>query len=515
MKFKTNMTKMLLSSVLTAGLLVAPFSFTGAYGHASAATATSSVAQSIAVYVDGAKLSLDPQPVASNGSTLVPMRAIFKALHANVTWEASTKTILAVKGTTTLALQIGSKKAVKNGKSMTLTEAPKQIKGATMVPLRFIAEALSADVQFDSAKRIVRITSAEAILKKLQDAFEKAQAANQPKKLTTTQIVALNDKKVVTITTDLGQGSGVVIGSDEILTNFHVITGASSAQATLLDGSQVDIVGIEVYNEDHDLAILKTKKPLGIEPVDIGYGAGKGDHVTAIGSPLGVTNTVSDGLISNIVNEDGTLYYQISVPIDHGSSGGALFDDYGQLVGITSAGYDDTAAQINFAVASVNVMMLIYDLEDNPPSKIGFLPSDLPTSLKDATDADIVKLMEDKFSGIQSVQQYTELKKFEVKRDADGWITIQAVIDPSFYMLYGHKGSEDLRYWALDTGYKLRQMLPDNTIRLVVYFDQTYTFQPKGFPADQVTAVGDGTWRVRFPVVDYQGKDHAIVQVFA
>ncbi|MBO7744585.1 trypsin-like peptidase domain-containing protein [Paenibacillus sp. MWE-103] len=513
MNLNVNLKQRMLSSVLAAGLVLAPAVALGAPGHAAAASAQTAAAS---VYVDGAKLALSPSPVASKGTTFVPMRAIFKALHANVTWEGSTKTILAVKGTTTISLQIGAKKAVKNGKTIALTEAPMQVKGATMVPLRFIAEALGADVKYDAAKHVVRISSAEAIQQQKEAEWEKEQAANQPKALTTKQVVAKNDGKVVMITTDQGLGSGVVIAEDEILTNYHVVADAAKASATLLNGRQIELQGLVGYSEEDDLAILKTKTPLGIAPVDIGLGVQKGDHVVAIGSPQGIQNTASDGLISNLSGAAGDPYqYQISVPIDHGSSGGGLFNDYGQLVGLTAAGIDDTQADLNFAVPSYNIMALLYDIEENPPAKIAFLPSKLPASLKGATTDEIRELLEDQFAVISTSQGGTELKQFEVKRDADGWLVITALIDPAYYMLYGHASSEDLRYWAIDTGYKLRELLPDENIQLTVYYDQTFSFEPRGFDAGEVTANGDGTWRVRFPVIDYQGKDKAIVRVNA
>ena len=353
------------------------------------------------------------------------------------------------------------------------------------------------------------------MLKKELEAWEKEQEANKPKALTTKQIVDQNDGKIVMITTEIGQGSGVVVGKDEILTNYHVIVDTSEGSATLLNGKEVELEGIVGYDEDSDLAVVKTKTPLNIEPVAIGLEASKGDHVVAIGSPLGIQNTVSDGVISNITYEGNTEYYQTSAPIDHGSSGGGLFNDFGQLIGITAAGIDDTQADLNFAVASENILMLLYDIEENPPAQIAFLPKKLPNSLKDATTDQIREVVEDNFSEIQSTQGTTELKKFEVTRDADGWLVITAVIDPTFYMVYGHAASEDMRFWAIDAGSQLRDMLPDENIQLTVYYDQTFSFEPRGFEDGQVKAVGDGTWRVRFPVIDYQGKEKAIVRVNA
>ncbi|WP_308635923.1 stalk domain-containing protein [Paenibacillus silvisoli] len=522
MNLKRDIKNKLLLSVLSAGLVLSPLSITGT-PTAEAASALPALSSShafaaapqagaTAVLIDGNKLALNPAPLALKGTTFVPMRVIFTALKASVTWEPATKTIIAVKGRTTISLQLGNKKAVKNGKAITLTAAPQQLKGATMVPLRFIAEALGADVQFNAAKRTIAITSAEALLKKRQDAEEQAEQASSPKTLTTSQIVAKNDRKVVMIMTDVAQGSGVVIGKDEILTNYHVIADASEGSVLLLGGKEIELQGIVGYNEDHDLAIVKTKTPLNIEPVEIGIGAAKGDHVVAIGSPLGIQNTISDGVISNITY-DGAQYYQISAPIDHGSSGGGLFNDYGELIGITAAGIESTQADLNFAVSSTNILMLVYDLEETPPTKIGFLPNRLPETLKGESLEKIKELFEDEFSEVETSTGSTALGQIEVTRDAQGWLVINAQIDPTFYMVSGHESSEYLRTWALNTGYELRRMLPDDIIQMTVYYDQEFSFEPRGFAPGEVTAVGEGKWRVKFPVISYQGKEKVFVSV--
>ncbi|RAP77094.1 stalk domain-containing protein [Paenibacillus montanisoli] len=519
MSFIPGIKKKVLLSVLSAGLVLAPLSIhgTSTAEAASAPTQTyaaNSQAGATSVVIDGKKLSLSPSPTALKGTTFVPMRAIFTALKASVTWEPATKTIIAVKGRTTITLQLGSKKAVKNGKAIALTAAPQQLKGATMVPLRFIAEALGADVQFNPTKGTIAITSAEALLKKRQEAEEKAEQAKKPQVLTTSQIVAKNDGKVVMIMTDTAQGSGVVIGKDEILTNYHVIADAAEGKALLLSGKEIELQGIVGYNEQHDLAIVKTKTPLNIAPVEIGVGAEKGDHVVAIGSPLGFQNTISDGVISNITY-DGAQYYQISAPIDHGSSGGGLFNDYGELIGITAAGIESTQADLNFAVSSTNILMLKYDLEESPPKKIEFLPNRLPDTLKGESLETIKELFEDEFSEIETLAGTTLLGQIDITRDAQGWLVISAQIDPTFYMVSGHESSEHMRMWALNTGYELRRMLPDDTIQLTVYYDQEFSFEPRGFAPGEVTSAGNGKWRVRFPVISYQGKDKVFVSVRA
>lgn len=135
----------------------------------------------------------------------------------------------------------------------------------------------------------------------------------------------------------------------------------------LTDGSTYEIEGIIAGDPQYDLAILKLKKEVG-DPVHIGdpYAVEKGDEVVAIGSPLGIINTVSVGIISNIWTFDDVNQFQISVPIDHGSSGGALFNMDGQVIGMTTAGIAESGADLNFAISIEYVdMFLDYYAEDS------------------------------------------------------------------------------------------------------------------------------------------------------
>ena len=78
----------------------------------------------------------------------------------------------------------------------------------------------------------------------------------------------------------------------------------------------------------------------------------------AIGSPLGLMNTISDGIVAGFRNFKDEKFIQITAPISPGSSGGALLDRYGYLVGITSAGYLE-GQNLNLAVPSSQLMLLI------------------------------------------------------------------------------------------------------------------------------------------------------------
>jgi len=108
------------------------------------------------VIVDGSALDFDTQPVAENGRILVPLRSIFEALDATVNWDATTQTINATKGDTNIKLIVGGQ-AYKNNQAITLDVPAKLVAGRTLVPLRFVSEALGASVSWNSG--VVIITS--------------------------------------------------------------------------------------------------------------------------------------------------------------------------------------------------------------------------------------------------------------------------------------------------------------------------------------------------------------------
>ena len=110
------------------------------------------------VTVNGRKLAFEQPPVNWQGNVLVPMRAVFEALGAEVSWDQTTRTASGRKGSTTASVTIDSHTAVKNGKDYRLEAAPRLINSFTMVPVRFIAESFGAKVEWDGPNAAVRIT---------------------------------------------------------------------------------------------------------------------------------------------------------------------------------------------------------------------------------------------------------------------------------------------------------------------------------------------------------------------
>ena len=143
-------------------------------------------------------------------------------------------------------------------------------------------------------------------------------------------------------------GSGVVLAKDEIVTNCHVIEKSARLSvehrgreysATLKHSDyDHDVCSLNVTGFDAPAAVLGSTNPLKV-----------GQKVFAIGAPQGLELTLSEGIISSLREVTGGRYLQISAPISPGSSGGGLFDEEGQLIGLPTF-YLGGGQQLNFAV---------------------------------------------------------------------------------------------------------------------------------------------------------------------
>ncbi|RME25155.1 MAG: PDZ domain-containing protein [Deltaproteobacteria bacterium] len=165
------------------------------------------------------------------------------------------------------------------------------------------------------------------------------------------------------------EGSGVVIESDGlVLTNAHVVEGASRITATFADGTshEADVLGITA---ELDLAVLKLRDVQGLPVVPLGHSADLmlGEPVIAIGNPFGLGLTVTTGVISATrrpLETDERVYQdflQTDASINPGNSGGPLLDVHGRLVGINTAIRPD-AEGIGFAIPVDRAIKIAHDL---------------------------------------------------------------------------------------------------------------------------------------------------------
>ena len=144
------------------------------------------------------------------------------------------------------------------------------------------------------------------------------------------------------------QGSVFFISENGVaVSNYHVFKGTAvgSEVIKLSDGRQCKISEVIAKSESEDYILFRIKGHFVHIPVSHRKN-NVGEKVYTIGSPRGLENTFSSGEISQIRDDK---YIQISCPIDHGSSGGVLINAYGEAIGITTGGHDESGANLNFA----------------------------------------------------------------------------------------------------------------------------------------------------------------------
>ncbi len=244
---------------------------------------------------------------------MVPMRKIFESLGAVVTWDDASQTATGKKGDTIVNISINSKTLFKNGVPKILDVAPALIDARTLVPVRAIAESFDCNVEWIAETQTVKITT-----------------------------------------------DGLAV------TNYHVIKDTESAIITTTNGERYDVTNVIAFDEELDVAIIRISKTSLQKNIVTEFPAvtianadniKTGQTIYALGSPIGLQNTISNGIISNAKQVvDGDTYIQITAPISHGSSGGALVNEYGEVIGITSSGIDD-AQNIGFAIP-INIINL-------------------------------------------------------------------------------------------------------------------------------------------------------------
>ena len=154
----------------------------------------------------------------------------------------------------------------------------------------------------------------------------------------------------------LGNASGFLIeDSRTVVTNYHVIEDAYRITAYSADDQEAEeLQTVLAYSELSDLAILQSDFSFSALPLQLSDSdqVRQGDPVYAVGYPLGLSNTMSDGIVSaRFVDEYGVDLLQITSPISPGSSGGALLNQYGNVVGVVCATYTE-GQNLNLAIAS-------------------------------------------------------------------------------------------------------------------------------------------------------------------
>lgn len=219
------------------------------------------------------------------------------------------------------------------------------LNGTTMVPVRFVSEQLGASVVWNPATASVTITKkqpeTEPDVPLSETTIELIEPAAEKVEHTTEELAALA-KSCVLIKTyspvEEGQGSGVIINDEGyIITNYHVVGEAFRFEVVTHDGQTYSQPELINWDEELDLALIRIDAD-GLSGLPLSdTEATVGNRVVAIGSPLGLQNFVSEGIVGGRYEEEGSVYIQTTAAISPGSSGGALINKYGEVVGITTA----------------------------------------------------------------------------------------------------------------------------------------------------------------------------------
>jgi len=173
-------------------------------------------------------------------------------------------------------------------------------------------------------------------------------------------------------------GSGFLYNDKgDIITNAHVVAGARKVSVKTSDAKTYDgtVIGI---GDKTDIAVVRVPELAGVTPLKINrtHKAEVGDQVIALGSPLGLQNTVTTGMISGI-NRSFTIdpyeyknMYQITASITHGNSGGPLIDrETGEAIAINSAGTEE--GNIGFSIPIIDCIDQIESWSENPQDVSG------------------------------------------------------------------------------------------------------------------------------------------------
>ena len=125
--------------------------------------------ENISLTVNGKSIETQVPPTIIDGRTMVPVRAIFEAVGANIDFNAETKTITARKGDTTVNMTVGANAVTVNNKEVQLDAPAVIVNGRTLAPARFVAETFGYTVQWDSENKIVKITGSTEFYKDYSD----------------------------------------------------------------------------------------------------------------------------------------------------------------------------------------------------------------------------------------------------------------------------------------------------------------------------------------------------------
>lgn len=287
----------------------------------------------------------------------------------------------------------------------------------------------------------------------------------------------------------IGQGSGFIVSPNgAIVSNMHVVKGASLARIKLANGSTYNTSEVIDADDKKDIVVLKIKASQ-LPAVKLGDSDRTeiGESIVAISSPEGLANTISTGIVSGVRRLDTHRVFQITAPISHGSSGGALFDSAGDVVGIITYVFK-SGQNINFAVPINYARGMITDEIKTslallqPPSAPVESPAPAPSAVEsresdERIDDQVAYATRGRLGRTQQepmfVRPYEALSYFYRLVDGIGHFTIQDVADSArTAALVKNKDTEfaeeyTIKYLSSNSGVTVSFSKPDRVLASV------------------------------------------------
>ena len=449
-----------------------------------------------AFVVDGVTRSMDVAPfIDDDGRTQVPVRYLAAALGVgDIVWDAVLRTVTLVDQNRILQMTIGSRTLMVNGATVVMDTAPVIKDGRTFLPARYVSEALGWEVAWIEGAQLVRITKPVAA------------PPGAVRKLTAREIAAEYGESVVYITTvdasgrPMSQGSGFIAGpGGKVVTNWHVVEGASRVTVNLFDGRSYTLSALSNYDRDRDIAVLKLPyREARFCVLGDSDALAPGDEITVIGNPYGLRNSVTTGVVSSSHRLlDGEAWLQISAPVSPGSSGGPVFNDKGEVVGVATLGFKPELAQnLNFAVPINDVRPLLET--ERPAALAGLFRAAVTLSY-----GEFAAFIEREYRIWQAGPYTLTFEKAEVWKSADGVLHVSLILDISCDLdwldaqLAGYWG--DIESWLIRILAEAENTYPAEQIMVSAWLIDYFYSYPSFYPAECIRLQPDGTWLVIYP----------------
>ena len=237
----------------------------------------------LSIVAGGEILNLDLPVINKDGSNMLPLRAVFEALGAQITWNDETKTVTAIKGKITTSITINKKTALVNGKTVEMSIPAINQGGITYIPLRFASEALGAKVNWDPEGQIIEIlisapegdgNNYESIKNQL-DSLTVVSVIDgiwpEPYCLTAeegTTLIIAKDKKALDLMNSLDSVSRAKYMYQTTYDNFALVVGCEPVHMKFILDGKVYYAGDMYYGkEGEDIELIYYEKGLPINVV--------------------------------------------------------------------------------------------------------------------------------------------------------------------------------------------------------------------------------------------------------